>query len=488
MATTVSFITSFNITGATKLITFLDTSGLPGQGVPLADVVGNFTITAPSGTTIYNNTAITNADCDIDFIASLVSQQSIVLPVDAYGLVEAGNYTIVYRVWDSNLSVYYTKTNIVNYQHASPEVCIRQRIDCITPLFSSVDYTNYSVNSISPTISGTHTLDYPVGSDGEGSPTVVNFTASSSVIAVSTFYQGTQTTEIEADLTYTVVSGVNGFIILDSVSGSKEIKVDCDYICSILCCVQAYDTIKEGYRLTNQVLFTKYDNIFQEVMSYIGLMQLAISCGLGNEVCTYLERIKTLTNCTNACNCGPDTPSRVIGLGYLIGPAGPAGEQGIQGAAGNNGNYLTITSEDPGENCTTGGQKVILYNGVTSDVISTSYICNGAAGSNGTNGTNGTNAFKFTKQFVTEEIEQNLDISEVVLTACEEVPAGCLADGTTENPFVDLHIQIWLLGVGGSWSLLINGTDYTLTISNSTGLIRAVTGNNQGTYRVVVLA
>ena len=490
----VSFQTTFNLTLSPIQAVFTDTTNWASYGIGTADVNACLTIVSPSGITIYNNTNFSDPGCDIHILVSTVSQQLIVLPLNSFGFPEAGNYTITCRVFDSNLNVYYTQTNVVNFQYASPEVCINQRIDCISPLFSSVDLTNYTVNGVVPVVSGTHTLDYPYGSAGEGTPTVIPFTATGSVIAVSIFYQGTQTTEISSNLTYTFVSGVNAFIIIDSISGRREIKVDCAYICSILCCVKTFERLKESYNGVNDVLYAKYDNIFQEIMAYIQLMQFSINCGLGSEVCDYLNRIKTLSNCTDACSCGTETPSRVIGLGYLVGPAGPAGPQGPQGASGYNGNYITVTAEPIGVNCANGGQLVTLYDGFTNAVISLNYICNGA---NGSDGAAGTNAFKFVKQFTTEDIEQSLVITYAERTQCTTPPNGCIDDGGDPNLFIDMHIQVWLyvaLPFGNSyWNLLVQkgnapvAGDYDIAVGALTGNITITTANNSGIYRVVIL-
>jgi len=121
----------------------------------------------------------------------------------------------------------------------------------------------------------------------------------------------------------------------------------------------------------------------------------------------------------------------------------------------------------------------------------------GANGTNGTNGTDGTNAFKFVKEFETEDIEQSIVIPYVQWSACGAPPSGCLADGTTANPFVDVHIQLWLLvrgEIGSSyWQLLVNGPpatnfSYTTRINSSTGAITIITDGNLGTYRLVILA
>lgn len=342
MAVISSFQTKFDLTLTPKQVIFTDTTSWVAQGVALVDVVGNFSITSPSGIVVYNNTSISNAGCDIDIVTSLISQHSISLPLGSDGFPESGNYTILYRVWDSNLNIYYYKTNIVNYQYTQPTICITQNIDCLTPLFSSVDSTNYTVNGIVPVISGTQTLDYPYGSAGEGSPTIITYTAVASVIAVSTFYQGTQTTELVSALTYTFVSGVNGFIIYDSISGQREVKVDCSGLCSILCCLRTFYRTKESYRGNNEEKFTYYNNIYKEIMSDVMLMRVNIECGSGDEVCDLLKKVKLLSECSDSCNCDSITPSRVIGLGYLVGPAGPQGPPGVgstgaQGTAGTNG-------------------------------------------------------------------------------------------------------------------------------------------------------
>lgn len=484
---TISFNTYFLLNPAIPVFNFIDTSNLVGQSIPLVNVVGNFTITAPSGAVIYNNTNLTNAGCDINLVASLVSQQVINIPLNSFGLPEVGNYTIVYKVWNSALSVFYTQTNVFNYQYIAPEICINQRVDCISPLFSSVDATDYAVNGIVPVINGTHTLNYPFGSVGEGAPTTLPFTAQASVIAVSVFYQGSQSTEISANLSYTFVGGVNSFIVNDLISGQRSVKVDCAYICSILCCVRTFDKIKEGFRCTNSIKFKEHDEIFHEIMSYVGLMKFSIECGLGDEVCDYLEKIKMLSNCSDACKCSSESASRVIGLGYLLGPKGDKGDPGL-GVQGYNGNYVTIAAEAAGVNCANGGQKVVLYNGITNAVISTSYICNALAG---TNGTNGTNAFKLVKIFTTTGDGDILTISYAEKISCGPVPVGCLIAPLPANPFTDHIIQCWIyltVGIGTPfWALYV---PQEIRINPTTGLISIITGApfDSTFVKVVILA
>lgn len=120
----------------------------------------------------------------------------------------------------------------------------------------------------------------------------------------------------------------------------------------------------------------------------------------------------------------------------------------------------------------------------------------GPQGIQGIQGTPGINAFKFVKEFETEDIEQSIVIPYAQWSACGITPSGCLADGTTANPFVDVHIQLWLFvpsEIGSSyWQLLVNGPpatnfSYTTRINSSTGAITITTDGNLGTYRLVIL-
>lgn len=147
---------------------------------------------------------------------------------------------------------------------------------------------------------------------------------------------------------------------------------------------------------------------------------------------------------TNNSSSLPIGPTGATGATGATGPTGPQGPQGIQGQQG-----------DPGPA--------------------------------------GTNAFKFVKQFTTEDIEGTLSITLNELESCVEIPQGCLGYATEPISLVDLHIQVWILNVGGGWNLLTCGgltssSDYTVLVNTIANIIEIQLGNNQGTYRVVILA
>lgn len=329
---TISFTTKFSLNTTPKKFIFVDTSDYAGQGIATANVNGCFKITSPSGVVIYNNTDFSNSNCDIRVSVSTTSQQTISLPLDGNGDVEAGLYTIEYSVYNNSTLETYTLTNTYTFDFTAPTVKITQISNCITPLFTSTDSTDYTVNETLPTIVRTHTLYYPNGSAGQGSPE----TGSAVTLTTSTFYNGTQTTTISSVLTYTFDDGL---VVITTVTGVQEFVVDCTWICAIYCCIRSLEQQMETLRTTgsNDVLYRELTLKFAQVMGLVVLAKTAIECGKSDDVNDILTTIKDIANCTDDCSCDGDAPSLVTGLGGLVGPAGPAGAQGAPGANGSDG-------------------------------------------------------------------------------------------------------------------------------------------------------
>lgn len=340
---TISFTTKFSLNTTPQKFIFVDTTDWAGQSISTSNVNGCFKITSPSGVVIYNNTDFDNADCDIRIASSLTSQQTIALPLDGGGDIEAGLYTIEYSVYNSSTLETYTLTNTYTYSFTAPTVAITQVANCITPLFTSTDSTDYTVNNTLPTITRTHTLYYPNGSAGQGSPE----TGSAVTLTSSTFYNGTQTTTISSVLTYTFEDGL---IVITTITGSEEFLVDCTWICGIYCCIRSLKNQMETLRTSgsNDLLYKELTLKFAQVMGLVSFATTAIECGESADVNDVLVSIRAIANCTDDCACDGDTPSLVTGLGGLVGPAGPAGAQGNPGANGSNGtdgaNGTTILS------------------------------------------------------------------------------------------------------------------------------------------------
>ncbi len=325
---TISFISTFDLSLSPPQFKFADTSDYAGQSITTSNVNGCFKIISPSGITIYENTDFSDPNCDIKVSASLLNQTTIYLPLDTLGLVELGTYTIIYSVYDKNLTTTSTQTNSYDNEYVSPVVKITQDVNCISQIFGQADVTNYVVNGISPTtLSRTNTLFYPPGVRG-GAPSPVVVT--SDTLRTTTFYNGTQTSEIETDLTYEFADGLT---VIDSVFEAEEIKVDCSYYCSIACGIEAFYNKKEREK-RNPVLYQQMSETFKEVMSLVALVRLLIECGGSKGISEYLENIKHLIgDCNCGCNGTNDDPySRVTGWGSLIGADGTNGINGVDGS------------------------------------------------------------------------------------------------------------------------------------------------------------
>lgn len=308
---TISFTTKFSLNTTPKKFVFIDITNYAGQGISVNDVNGSFTIVDPQGTTIYNNTTYTPGGSDINISGSTTNQTTIPLPFLNNGDPEPGTYTITYTVYNSNLAVYYTQVNTYTFSYTSPTVSLSDQVDCAAPYLTCNDLTNYIVGGITPTNSRTLTLQPPANSGGA---TITNTT--SSFITTSTFYTGMSSFTNTSILTYTFSDGL---IVLDTVTGTKSITVDCSFICLLYCCLRAINNRLNSYQNTNSV---KYAETKDEVLLIgwkLELLEKAVACGKQDDANSLLAEIKTIANCQDDCSCTDSTPRLVTGLG-----AGPA--------------------------------------------------------------------------------------------------------------------------------------------------------------------
>lgn len=281
--------------------------------IPNAGVKGCFKVTAPDGTIIYNNANFSSPDVNG---ATATWELEVAIPANADGTLVQGTYTIVYttQITDGTHSMYSLTNNATyDFDYTSPTISITQTVDCISPLFTTVDITDYTVDDILPSITRTMKLYYPVGSAGYASP----LTTSSTTISTGTFYQNTQTTSVSSILVYTLTATGDyaTFTITDTVAGTKEVVVDCTFICSSYCCIEELEERMQDAEGVNDVLFEQYSEDFTKVMGFVGLAKLAIECGKSADVAGYLTEIADITNCTSDCGCTDGTPSLVVGLG-----------------------------------------------------------------------------------------------------------------------------------------------------------------------------
>lgn len=312
---TVSFTTTFDLTLSPPQIKLADTTDWAGQGISTSDVNGCFTITAPSGTIIWNNTDYDDGDCDINIATSLINQTVISLPLGADSLPEIGVYTIEYRVKNSSTLDIYTDTNTYDNVYEAVTISLTYAIDCIAPSFRVTDSTSYAVDGTVPSLSGTLTLNYPVGSGLSASTQAISGTGAFILRGKEQFANGTQTGQVSVTATYTFEDGL---IVKDLLTGVKEVVVDCTMICSVYCGLRTLEQTMEAQRISNSTEYETTKALFSQIMGIVGLAELAYYCGKSTDSNGYMVLAKTLGNFTDDCSCGSSNASLVSGSGGYI--------------------------------------------------------------------------------------------------------------------------------------------------------------------------
>lgn len=133
---------TFSLDSSPKEFVFTDTTDYASQSVALADITGSIKVTAPSGVTYAGQPD------DIDGSVGRINQNNIYVPLLSDGTPEVGDYTFEYTATDGSDTVVYTKT--VNFQYTKPVTSIQSTYDCLSPLVSTEDATNYLYGAINP--------------------------------------------------------------------------------------------------------------------------------------------------------------------------------------------------------------------------------------------------------------------------------------------------------------------------------------------------
>jgi hypothetical protein len=306
--TSVDFKATFSLNSTPKQFTFVDTTDYAGQGVPLTEVHGVFKVVSPSGVTSYNNTTYASPDINVD--VSTTNSTTIPIPLDANSKPEVGTYTITYSVeWDDGVlaSTVTTKQRTFEFCYASPTAVVKLSSNCITPLLTSLDSTNYVVDGVTPTITRTHTLYYPP------SLGLADVTGTAAQLTTSTFYTGTQSSKISSVLLYTVNAN---FLITDTISGGDELSVDCNNnLCAVFCCVENLYVRFKNAQTRNKVQADELNIKLQEIGYLLILLQSAYDCGESGQINKITQDILDIAECTSDCDCDGDTPTLVTGAG-----------------------------------------------------------------------------------------------------------------------------------------------------------------------------
>lgn len=312
--TSISFSSAINLNTGSIVIT--DTTDYATPSIPLSGVVGCITnITSPALTVVYSNSNFSAPDVTRQTSAS--STTIIPPPLNvATGLPELGLYSITYEVEidDGVNPVYYvSQTNTFTNAYVQPTPCIEATVDCASPLFTAEDTTAYTVASVTPTITRTLEIAFPFNQQNQQVAPTISTTAAT--LSVTNFYNGTQTIYLTSVVSY----AFTGFTLIDTISATRAVEVDCTDVCSIYCCTQSLANRLIEARTSNR---TEY-GILSQLASVVGFLmnQLsnAIKCGRGDDTTALISAIKTIANCTDDCGCSDNTvPTLVTGLGLTL--------------------------------------------------------------------------------------------------------------------------------------------------------------------------
>lgn len=268
------------------------------------------TFVTPVGVAFDNTTTYRICVADIFLAANLTNQFTISLY--SGNTIEQGTYTIDYLVYDSNLGEFYATQSQIDYTYTLPTVEIVQTVDCLSPLLTSVDATNYTLfGGIQPdSLTRTHTIIYPPST---GVPNVVGNTAN---LYTSILYNnGTYTTTLSVAVSWTLPDGT---VINATLTGSQEILVKCEqWICDVYCCLKSIYNLWQGYINTNQTLAAQYQLKWQTCVGLSEMIQAAYQCGDSNAVTGYVNTLRTIANCNENCQCDDGTIQLIQGLGNI---------------------------------------------------------------------------------------------------------------------------------------------------------------------------
>jgi hypothetical protein len=377
---------------------FTDVEDYSSQSVALADITGVIKVTAPSGV-VY-----TGGSPDIDGSVSRINTTTILIPLLADGSPEVGNYSFEYTATDNVDTVVYTVG--FNYQYVSPTAILTPTVDCLSPELTGTDATNYLSGSTTPsnqfsligvdTIGNTFTVTgeksglVPVGdtfniinstaNDGNYTVTSVVFDGTNtligvasvtdatvdgvlstktntiyyppslalapvvgynSVVSTNTFYSQTQSFKV---ITKSFYDFGNGISVIDTISDTSELDVDCDVrLCEVFCCIDS--TLKSylAYRGVNDTLANLELQKYILATSHLSALRQAFECGYDTEVNTIVQEIMTVTQCTPDCTCSDDSPQPITGLGAANITVVQSSGNGIEVTSNTVGNTTTYT-------------------------------------------------------------------------------------------------------------------------------------------------
>ena len=263
-----------------------------------------FSVTDPTGT-LYQSTIVLPGAIPNIAIPTLVS-----------GAVIPGLYSFNLNIADSVTATDIDQAKTYNYAYQTPTVDVNMTVDCIYPLLTSTDSTDYTISGVTPTtLTRSHVLQYPPAT-GQADYTVTTALLQTStvytLVGQSLQHSSTVTTTLQYDMT-------SSFTILDEAIGTGYIDVSCDNsLCDVYCALKCKWQDYENQKCKNKTLADKAMEDFIEMTAYARMIESAMKCGKGDDISAYIAAINALGGC-DGCGCDDGDPILVTGLGVTVG-------------------------------------------------------------------------------------------------------------------------------------------------------------------------
>lgn len=286
-----SFTVLFNLLTGRFVLT--DTTDYGAIFPPSSGLAGNWRITDPFGIVIHENAGYDgHIYASPDFSHGTGTVFEFDIPRDKDGNFVQGNYEFCLRTQtvDTNTR---ELCQTVAFSHTAPVLDVGVVVNCSTSTLTVSDNTSYAGIS---TVVYNNTLSYPTGANQAD----VSF--SSQTQTVTPIWTKTWTAEYEA--AYTVVNSDGISSISNTITTQKEFEVSCGRLCDIYACLKSLEAKFDEAKCSNAKTVLAYQHAFSSATAYASMIQMAESCGKGEDITGYFEKIKQIMREVGECGCG----------------------------------------------------------------------------------------------------------------------------------------------------------------------------------------
>lgn len=258
-------------------------------------------IKSPDGTDIYSKDPLLMPP---DYNEGIGQAEIVQIAKYEDGSLQKGSYIVdLYVIGGGH--TFTKKKNFTFIGYDAPDLNLEIKYDCITPLLTLKDKTDYKLSKYSDvepsTIVWDHTFDSPI-----------NEVYATKDVEIDTFYSGNQVTSSVVDITYHVGDDL---YFIDSINKDLEVKIVCiQDLCQVYSIV---DSLHKKY-INAQSLSRDTEKVRQEWVLAVALMTMikdALICG-NTERLSYLH--SELIRLSGNCGCGCEEEEGVLITGYSL--------------------------------------------------------------------------------------------------------------------------------------------------------------------------